>query len=106
LCHRNPCTKVANYRCNQNNLYKFRFHVTSSQLRFAHLDETILEMVYGKSSALRSSQGWGFKKYKGWPMCCEPPVQHNSDVEENQHNGCPTAVSHPFNAPNLRKENN
>ena len=26
LCHRNTCTKEGNYRCNQNNLYKFRFH--------------------------------------------------------------------------------
>jgi len=57
LCHRNTCTKEGNYRCNQNNLFKFRFHVTSSQLRFAHLDETVLEMVYGKSSALRSRLG-------------------------------------------------
>jgi hypothetical protein len=26
LCHRNTCTKEGNYRCNQNNLYKFCFH--------------------------------------------------------------------------------
>jgi hypothetical protein len=26
LCHRNTCTKEGNYRCYQNNLYKFRFH--------------------------------------------------------------------------------
>jgi hypothetical protein len=26
LCHRNTSSKEGNYRCNQNNLYKFRFH--------------------------------------------------------------------------------
>jgi hypothetical protein len=34
---------------------------SSSQLRFAHLDETSLEKVYGKSTALRSDEeGTGF----------------------------------------------
>jgi hypothetical protein len=34
---------------------------SSSQLRFAHLDETDLELVYGKSTALRSDEeGTGF----------------------------------------------
>jgi hypothetical protein len=38
-------------------------------------------------------QNWGGpQKHKGWPMCCEPPIKHNSDVEVDQHKGWPTKL--------------
>jgi hypothetical protein len=75
LCHRNTSTKEGNYRCNQNNLYKFCFHGILLSVEICPFRRN--DFGNGLRIIDRTSvkAGEAPKNTKGWPTPCKPPSE-------------------------------